>query len=64
MLERRTKGKGKMALVDKMPTSKGRKLAPKFQKKLVVMKYMGSNAPQNFTLKGDHVLLRGMLPEI
>lgn len=63
MLERRMKGKGKMTLVGKIP-AKGRKPAPKFQKKLVVMKYMGSDAPQNFTLKGDHVLLRGMLPEI
>uniref|UniRef100_A0A1X7SRJ3 Uncharacterized protein n=1 Tax=Amphimedon queenslandica TaxID=400682 RepID=A0A1X7SRJ3_AMPQE len=36
---------------------------PKFQKKLVVFKYM-SDHPNSFTRKDSYILLRGLLPEI
>ena len=70
MLERRPKRKvkGKLALEkyrSNIPVaSKGRKPSQTFQKKLVVVDYMGPDAPRNFALKEVHVLLRGMLPEI
>lgn len=35
-----------------------------FQKKLVVIKYMGESSPRQFTLKDKFVALRGLLPEI
>ena len=35
-----------------------------FQKKLVVIKYMGEAAPKQFTLKDSVVAMRGLLPEI
>ena len=35
-----------------------------FQKKLVVINYMGESAPKQFTLKDNIVALRGLLPEI
>lgn len=35
-----------------------------FQKKLVVLKYMGNFAPAEFTRKEDTILFRGLLPEI
>ena len=61
MLERRPKRKGKGKL---SATPKGRKPATTFQKKLVVVDYMGSKAPRSFGLKESYVLIRGMLPEI
>jgi hypothetical protein len=59
MIERRPqkKGKGKLSQAQA-------KYATKFQKKLVAIDYMGSDAPQSFGLKESIVLLRGMLPEI
>lgn len=69
-IERRPKSKGKAKLAhakygfsDKA-SSKGRKPAMKFQKKLVVIDYMGLSAPRSFGLKESYILLRGMLPEI
>lgn len=72
MLERRPKRKSKSRMaVDKyghaesqeMP--QGRKPAPTFQKKLVVIDYMGgAKAPRTFAVKGRHVWIRGILPEI
>lgn len=35
-----------------------------FKKKLVVINYMGEEAPKQFTLKDSYVVLRGLLPEI
>lgn len=71
MLERRPKRKGKEKLAAEKYrgfstpiSSKGRKPALMFQKKLVVIDYMGPDAPRSFALKEVHVLLRGMLPEI
>ena len=46
---------------------KHRQVSPKhvcFQKKLIVIRYMGKNAPKQFTLKESIVALRGLLPEI
>lgn len=68
MIQRRSKGKGKSKLaVEKYggtTSRKGRKPAVKFQKKLVVIDYMGPKAPRSFGLKESYVLMRGMLPEI
>ena len=65
MLPRRTKGKGKYKLaVEKYSTPKGRKPATKFQRKLVVLEYMGSKGPKSFGLKESYVLMRGILPEM
>ena len=47
--------------------TKGKHTLPKrltFQKKLIVIKYMGENAPKKFTLKDRIVALRGLLPDI
>ena len=35
-----------------------------FQKKIVVVKYMGSNPPKQFTPKENLVAMRGLLPDI
>lgn len=35
-----------------------------FQKKLVIVNYMGPNAPTPFTLKKGLVAMRGLLPDI
>ncbi len=71
MIERRPKRKGKVKLLQTKYVSssdkklaKGRRPTAKYQKKLVVIVYMGPDAPQTSTLKENHVLLRGMLPEI
>ena len=69
MLERRPKRKGKSRLAEEKyrcysDTPKGRRPAPKFQKKLVVIDCMIPNPPRSFSLKAMHVLMRGMLPEI
>ena len=68
MLERRPKRKGKAKLAAEKyrfaDTPKGRKPARTFQKKLVVIDYMGRNAPRSFALKEVYVWMRGMLPEI
>ena len=68
MIERRTrKGKGKLSHAKygtSSATKKGRKPATKFQKKLVVIDYMGPNPPSKFGLKESMVVLRGLLPEI
>lgn len=66
MLERRPKHKGKSKLAQEKYgiSPKGRRPSVKFQKKLVVIDYMGSKAPRNFDLKEVYVLMRGMLPEI
>ena len=72
MLERRPHRKGKSRLaIEKfrsanLETPRGRKPAPTFQKKLVVIDYMGgpTKAPCRFAIKEVHVWIRGMLPEI
>lgn len=71
MLERRPKRKGKARLAvekyrssDCSDTPRGRRPAQTFQKKLVVIDYMGTKAPWKFALKEVHVWMRGMLPEI
>lgn len=63
-LERRPKHKGKSKLAKYGGTPKGRKPAVTFQKKLVVVDYMGPKAPRSFGLKETYVLMRGMLPEL
>ena len=66
-IPRRPKRKGKYQLsVEKYATSK-RKPHPNaytFQKKLCVFKYMGSNAPNNFTRLDKDIVMRGLLPQI
>ena len=65
MIERRPKRKGKLKLAQakygssEKKSTKGRKAVTKFQKKLVVIDYMGSDseAPRNFTVKESLVLL-------
>ena len=65
MMERRPKrGKGKGKAKISYDICRGRKPAPKYQKKLVVIDYMGSDAPRSFGLKESYVLMRGLLPEI
>ena len=64
-LERRSTGKGKEKA--KYVLAKyGQKCKKKitFQKKIVIVKYMGEQAPSSFTLKEDIIQLRGMLPEM
>ena len=58
--ERRPKWKGK----SKAQVPKGRKPSVTFQKKLVVVDYMGHDPPKCFGLKESYVFMRGMLPEI
>ena len=50
----------------KYPKGKFRALPRKvmFQKKLIVICYMGEKAPKQFTLKDSVIALRGVLPEI
>ena len=48
----------------KPPNKGGKKPAPTFQKKIVVIEYMGDDAPKTFGLKESFVLMRGMLPDI
>ena len=71
LIERRPKRTNKVKLSQAKYVSsdskskKGRKPAAKFQKKLVVVDYMGpADAPRNFTVREPIILLRGMLPEI
>lgn len=68
MLERRPKRKGKSKLAEEKyrfsTIPKGRRPAPTFQKKLVVVHSMGPDSPKSFALKETYVLIRGMLPEI
>ena len=42
----------------------GKKPAPTFQKKIVVVGYMGENPPKSFGLKESYITMRGMLPDI
>ena len=39
-------------------------ISPKRITFLIVLKYMGEEAPKEFTLKDSSVVLRGLLPEI
>ena len=70
MLDRRPKRKGKSKLAAEKYScsaetpSRGRKPAQTFQKKVVIVDYMGPRAPRNFALKEAHVWMRGILPEI
>lgn len=64
-LERRPKRTSKLKLAEsKYGSSKTNKQHPTFQKKLIVMDYMGEKAPTNFTVKDCYIIIRGMLPEI
>ena len=66
-IPRRPKRKGKLELANskfKGGAKKGKGKVDTFQRKLVVFRYMGSNAPAKFTRKDSRVLTRGMLPEI
>ncbi len=47
-----------------MKGSRGRKPLPTFQKKVVVLMYMGPSASRNFALKDSYVIMRGLLPEV
>ena len=58
---RSTKCKGPKFKKGKLSTP-SRKIT--FQRKLVVIKYMGENPPKHFTLKDSVIALRGVLPEI
>ena len=66
---RGTKRQAKKAsfYVDAFKKGKHRQVSPKqvcFQKKLIVIRYMGGNALKQFTLKESIVALRGLFPEI
>ena len=69
MIDRRPKRKPKVKLAHAKYSSsqknppKGRKPG-KFQKKLVVINYMGPDALRSFTMKEHIVSMRGILPEI
>lgn len=70
MIERRPKRKGKSKLklassrYGREDVTKGRKPALTFQKKLVVIDYMGPDALRSFGLKETYILMRGLLPEV
>lgn len=66
MIERRPhrKGKAKLAQEKYSGTPRGRKPAAHFQKKLVVIDYMGPKAPRKFGIKEMYVFMRGLLPQI
>ena len=69
LLDRRPKRKSKLKMVEsKYGTPKsakgGKKPAPTFQKKIVVVEYMGEKPPKSFGLKESYVIIRGMLPDI
>lgn len=67
LLERRPKRKGKSKLADEkystgpVPKSKGKGT---FQKKFVLVDYMGEDPPRKFALKESYVVMRGILPEL
>ena len=66
-IPRRPKRKGKYQLAVGRygsNTKKPRSSAASFQKKLYVFKYMGSNAPENFTRSDKDIVTRGLLPQI
>lgn len=65
-IPRRPKKRGKYQLaVEKYSTKKKpRSGAATFQKKLYVFKYMGLNAPDNFTRSDKDIVMRGLLPQI
>ena len=65
LLDRRPKRKGKSRLAlekyrEESTSQKGRR----FQKKLVVLDFMGPNAPRSFAMKELYVWIRGILPEV
>lgn len=65
----RPKRKSKLKVVESKygtpkPAKGGKKPAPTFQKKIVVIEYMGENSPKSFGLKESYVIMRGMLPDI
>ena len=67
LLERRPKRKGKSKLAAEkytptpLPKSRGNTT---FQKKFVLVDYMGEDAPRKFALKESYVVMRGILPEV
>ncbi len=68
-IDRRPKRKSKLKIAEsKYGTPKsakgGKKPAPTFLKKIVVVQFMGENPPKSFGLKESCVIMRGMLPEI
>ena len=68
-IDRRPKRLSKVRLAESKfgtPGSKrpGKKPAVSFQKKLVVIEYMGTDAPRQFGLKETYVVMRGMLADI
>ena len=68
-VDRRPKRKSKLKIVESTygtPRSGkgGNKPPPTFQKKIVVVEYMGETPPKRFGLKESNVVVRGMLPNI
>ncbi len=59
--KRKGKGKSKFSPEAWTPKSKG---THTFQKKFVLVDYMGLDVPRRFALKESFVLMRGILPEI
>ena len=69
LIDRRPKRKSKLKVAESKygspkSTKGGKKPAPTFQKKLVVVEYMGEDSPKSFGLKESYVIMRGMLSEI
>ena len=66
LLERRPKrkAKGKLAAEKYAPTPVSRGRGTSFQKKFVLIDYMGPDAPRKFALKESYVVMRGILPEV
>ena len=65
MLERRPKRKAKSKLVAERYTTNLTRPVPRvFQKKFVLIDFMGPNAPHKFAVKESYVVARGVLPEI
>ena len=69
-IPRRPKQKTKLQLAEEKYARQGKKPKlvakpdPTFQKKLVVFKYMGQDAPAHFTRKDKYILMHGILPDI
>ena len=69
-IPRRPKQKTKLQLAVEKYATQGKKPklvakpGPTFQKKLVVFKNMGQDAPAHFTWKDNYIVMHGILPDI
>lgn len=64
-INRNKKRKSNLKIVSHSASAKrGRAFIPRFQKKLVVFKYMGVDGPDTFTRTDKRIAVRGLLPPI